>query len=85
MPTLLTPFSHPSSSPALLLPTSASPTNGPLTLSYTNLSKLVHHLREQLDQWQGPNGALKKGDTVSMSLGNGVEFSLSFLGVGAHR
>ncbi|ORY43940.1 peroxisomal-coenzyme A synthetase [Leucosporidium creatinivorum] len=83
MATLLKPFTQPSSSPALLLPASAS--LGPLSLSYSNLTHLIHSLRDQLDKWEGPNGPLNQGDVVSISLGNGIEFALSFLGVGAHR
>lgn len=80
--TLLTPFAKPSNAPALLLPASAPTPN--LTLSYTQLAQLIDTLRSQLDSWDY-NGGLKQGDVVSMSLVNGAEFAVAFLGVTAHR
>ncbi|KAK4705152.1 oxalate---CoA ligase, partial [Phenoliferia sp. Uapishka_3] len=59
----------------------SSPTPG-LTLSYPQLAGLIHQLRHALDAW---DGNLAKGDVVSMSFINSVEFAACFLGVGAHR
>lgn len=81
--TLLTPFQHPSSTPALVLPASAPTPN--LSLSYTQLSSLIHDVRFSLDTWDGAGKPLQAGDVVSLSLVNGVEFAVGFLGVGAHR
>ncbi|KAL8286255.1 hypothetical protein RQP46_004743 [Phenoliferia psychrophenolica] len=82
MPTLLTPFSPPASpnAPALILPASSPTPN--LTLSYGQLTQLIDGVRKSLDTW---DGRLNKGDVVSMSFINGVEFAACFLGVGAHR
>lgn len=82
MPTLLTPFSPPAApnAPALVLPASSPTPN--LTISYGKLAQLIGDVRKALDTW---DGRLNKGDVVSMSFINGVEFAACFLGVGAHR
>ncbi|SCZ96519.1 BZ3500_MvSof-1268-A1-R1_Chr8-2g10258 [Microbotryum saponariae] len=78
--TLLTPFARPSTSPAILLPASSHLPN--TTLSYRQLASHIDSLRQQLEAW---SGALQVGDVVSMSLINGPEFAIAFLGVGSHR
>lgn len=83
--TLLSPLSSPSSAPALILPRSATTTTTNLTLSYSQLATLVDSVRSTLDTWDGNGQELNKGDVVSSSLINGIEFAASFLGIGAHR
>ncbi|KDE06250.1 hypothetical protein MVLG_03409 [Microbotryum lychnidis-dioicae p1A1 Lamole] len=78
--TLLTPFARPSTSPAIVLPASSHLPN--TTLSYRQLASHIDSLRQQLEAW---SGGLKAGDVVSMSLINGPEFAIAFLGVGSHR
>jgi acyl-CoA synthetase (AMP-forming)/AMP-acid ligase II len=80
--TLLTPFHGTSYSPAIILPPSAGRSQ---TISYSELKTHIGSFISQLDSWDGPAGPLQAGDTVSMSLVNGAEFVVSFLGVGGHR
>lgn len=81
--TLLTPFQRPSAAPALVLPASALTPN--LSISYAQLSALINDVRLSLDTWDEAGKPLQAGDVVSLSLVNGVEFAVGFLGVGAHR
>ncbi|SCV67345.1 BQ2448_5991 [Microbotryum intermedium] len=78
--TLLSPFARPSPSPAILLPASSHLPN--TTLNYRQLADHIDSVRQQLEAW---SGALQVGDVVSMSLINGPEFAVAFLGVGSHR